>query len=64
MLISIHAPREGSDVEPALFQHPIEGFLSTLPVRGATRGTSTKTAVNTLFLSTLPRGERPQALSP
>ena len=34
--ISIHAPREGSDVLPAEGRPPINKFLSTLPVRGAT----------------------------
>ena len=35
-IISIHAPREGSDETPG---HPVphhHAFLSTLPVRGAT----------------------------
>ena len=34
--ISIHAPREGSDVLTPLDTQVLEVFLSTLPVRGAT----------------------------
>ena len=35
--ISIHAPREGSDVADSANTLPSLLFLSTLPVRGATR---------------------------
>ena len=35
--ISIHAPREGSDVAQGLFVLPGGVFLSTLPARGATK---------------------------
>ena len=35
--ISIHAPREGSDVEFVVKVLAAKLFLSTLPVRGATR---------------------------
>ena len=35
--ISIHAPREGSDVRSNLTPSRPGGFQSTLPVRGATR---------------------------
>ena len=36
MVISIHAPREGSDQLKATVQRPCSIFLSTLPARGAT----------------------------
>ena len=36
LCISIHAPREGSDVESVSGQHFVNVFLSTLPARGAT----------------------------
>ena len=35
-IISIHAPRAGSDIRNGLFLHPLYRFQSTLPVRGAT----------------------------
>ena len=35
-MISIHAPREGSDLRPDLCHKEVYIFLSTLPVRGAT----------------------------
>ena len=35
-LISIHAPREGSDLQYAVLLDRARQFLSTLPVRGAT----------------------------
>ena len=51
--ISIHAPREGSDhAAPAAGNKPT-GFLSTLPVRGATFTAFVFLAV-LVFLSTLP----------
>ena len=34
--ISIHAPREGSDVRPSAVSPGAKRFLSTLPARGAT----------------------------
>ena len=37
MIISIHAPREGSDPRRAARPPRPEGFQSTLPVRGATK---------------------------
>ena len=41
--ISIHAPREGSDVTTMYNKHEIMKFLSTLPARGATTsGTTSK----------------------
>ena len=36
--ISIHAPREGSDVRPSAVSPGAKRFLSTLPARGATGG--------------------------
>ena len=36
IVISIHAPREGSDAIPASIKIFINKFQSTLPVRGAT----------------------------
>ena len=35
-MISIHAPREGSDEIPPETHYLVEEFQSTLPVRGAT----------------------------
>ena len=35
-IISIHAPREGSDLQYAVLLDRARQFLSTLPVRGAT----------------------------
>ena len=36
-MISIHAPREGSDARAAPKKTATAGFQSTLPARGATR---------------------------
>ena len=36
-IISIHAPREGSDYRTAVYNTTAELFLSTLPARGATK---------------------------
>ena len=52
-LISIHAPREGSDARPAAASTSLMEFLSTLPVRGATRDVN-QMCGDGLFLSTLP----------
>ena len=52
-IISIHAPREGSDQTRFDFYHPMLAFLSTLPVRGATKEKQRQTSPST-FLSTLP----------
>ena len=52
-LISIHAPREGSDVQTLFHRLVTLAFLSTLPARGAT--CLSKIIVSTIkFLSTLP----------
>ena len=37
-VISIHAPREGSDLSQILKSNAVHAFLSTLPARGATLG--------------------------
>ena len=52
-MISIHAPREGSDGEIDTWKSWYDGFQSTLPVRGATSENSTM--FRTIkFQSTLP----------
>ena len=54
MLISIHAPREGSDGMVVFNEvHQFE-FLSTLPARGATRVGQGVLSISDGFLSTLP----------
>ena len=72
--ISIHAPREGSDIGFQTFERIAEQFLSTLPARGATTDGSMYYGEWIIFLSTLPargatltyagmRRPRPQFLS-
>ena len=51
--ISIHAPREGSDLGLSVQRQSWQEFLSTLPVRGATR-ISRMIRTASIFLSTLP----------
>ena len=51
--ISIHAPREGSDLDVVRAGGPDDGFLSTLPARGATVDDQVLDALER-FLSTLP----------
>ena len=51
--ISIHAPREGSDARRSAPRDAPGGFLSTLPVRGATPRRLVAAAARE-FLSTLP----------
>ena len=51
--ISIHAPREGSDVAINVLDPAVHKFLSTLPARGATVVIPPCRA-STAFLSTLP----------
>ena len=55
VIISIHAPREGSDLAQAMnaFGGLLQ-FLSTLPVRGATCQYVARYIVKKQFLSTLP----------
>src|SRR5699024_5762333 len=52
-LISIHAPREGSDGFGHAAAHRTDGFLSTLPARGATKAHPAQRSPGR-FLSTLP----------
>ena len=52
--VSIHAPREGSDVFKPGFGLFSCKFLSTLPARGATCSTLQRTSASCTFLSTLP----------
>ena len=54
ILISIHAPREGSDTCGMKRPPPAERFLSTLPARGATWHDLADAALCVQFLSTLP----------
>ena len=54
LLISIHAPREGSDVMSCRSPSVAPAFLSTLPVRGATTLRSSTSTTAPKFLSTLP----------
>ena len=62
--ISIHAPREGSDVAVVL-QDPLAGlFLSTLPARGATGRAGHHPAHRGDFYPRSPRGERLSFLTP
>ena len=56
--ISIHAPREGSDVVVASGQTAVTVFQSTLPARGATRDRSHGERANAYFNPRSPRGER------
>ena len=51
--ISIHAPREGSDMPAAMSSMVMSPFQSTLPVRGATMRPDSGTTLST-FQSTLP----------
>ena len=54
LLISIHAPRTGSDIIPIVQQWEDELFQSTLPARGATRRQRVGTGAQSGFQSTLP----------
>ena len=58
--ISIHAPREGSDVVRLNAFSPLLLFLSTLPARGATPYRSPLGARLIYFYPRSPRGERPE----
>ena len=53
-MISIHAPRAGSDTALNSLRIPWRLFQSTLPVRGATLTNDTATEAAVLFQSTLP----------
>ena len=59
--ISIHAPREGSDIAEVLETPRLEKFLSTLPARGATTAAMLQRYAKYDFYPRSPRGERPQA---
>ena len=56
--ISIHAPREGSDVEGLVTSIPQLVFLSTLPARGATWPKGVRPQGRFHFYPRSPRGER------
>ena len=57
-IISIHAPREGSDLDVVRAGGPDDGFLSTLPARGATSPPSFCGTGQGHFYPRSPRGER------
>ena len=57
-VISIHAPREGSDGVMLIFASHRGTFLSTLPARGATGSTSICSGQQNNFYPRSPRGER------
>ena len=59
MRISIHAPREGSDVENTGTEQAAVLFLSTLPARGATWPSPGRPPTSRYFYPRSPRGERP-----
>ena len=56
--ISIHAPREGSDVFIRALDAMRAEFLSTLPARGATAAHQGLALVRQNFYPRSPRGER------
>ena len=62
-LISIHAPREGSDRLALGVSTVLSSFLSTLPARGATWTAFWLPAHREHFYPRSPRGERPAAVS-
>ena len=59
-IISIHAPREGSDAILFMCSSTINQFLSTLPARGATAEIR-RPEPHADFYPRSPRGERPRA---
>ena len=59
VLISIHAPRAGSDVSHAVKVKPNIRFQSTLPVRGATPCAYVRVRMVSHFNPRSPCGERP-----
>ena len=59
MLISIHAPREGSDTSRPRLPASAWRFLSTLPARGATAPHHAARGQVQNFYPRSPRGERP-----
>ena len=62
-VISIHAPREGSDLRRICAIAPASRFQSTLPARGATGPGSPFGPGSPYFNPRSPRGERPAASS-
>ena len=56
--ISIHAPREGSDVLSSEWIQEGKEFLSTLPARGATQPFDSVDELGGYFYPRSPRGER------
>ena len=54
LLISIHAPRTGSDIVLLLSSPKMISFQSTLPARGATAARARFAAASAAFQSTLP----------
>ena len=60
IVISIHAPREGSDLTKYTASAVSSSFLSTLPARGATWRTSLRLSTLLYFYPRSPRGERPR----
>ena len=57
-IISIHAPRTGSDKARAQAPSPVRTFQSTLPARGATLTLDVRVAGNEHFNPRSPHGER------
>ena len=57
-MISIHAPREGSDAAVLIVVYFLVRFLSTLPARGATLTPTPCVIVWAYFYQRSPRGER------
>ena len=57
--ISIHAPREGSDIQEGGRHDDRRKFLSTLPARGATVPVCSTPFIFFYFYPRSPRGERP-----
>ena len=58
LLISIHAPRTGSDPCTAIIATFSASFQSTLPARGATKGVQSRGASLRHFNPRSPHGER------
>ena len=58
ILISIHAPRVGSDYVTVEGRFTIVIFLSTLPAWGATLGRAVEDYISSYFYPRSPRGER------
>ncbi len=61
VVISIHAPRTGSDAKDKLTELNTTLFQSTLPARGATARTSVQKTLRIYFNPRSPHGERRRA---